>query len=88
MNDEFNLDELGTIAGGAPDMDAVLVQFAKSNQDVFNNLDAMTQEEVRLGILSNSTREYLQMVYEGTLKARDESELSEHELEGVGMKVG
>ena len=88
MNDEFNLDELGTITGGAPDMDAVLVQFAKSNQDVFNNLDAMTQEEVRLGILSNSTREYLQMVYEGTLKARDESELSEQELEGVGMKVG
>jgi len=87
MNDELDLDELGTITGGAPNMDAVLVQFAKSNQEVFNNLDAMGQQEVQLGILSNSTREYLQMAYEYTLKARDESELSEQELEGVGMRV-
>ena len=88
MNDELDLDELGTITGGAPNMDAVLVQFAKSNQEVFNNLDAMGQQEVQLGILSNSTREYLQMVYEYALKARDESELSEQELEGVGMRIG
>ena len=90
-NGELSEADLEGLTGGAVDLDAQLIQFANAHPDVFNNLDAMAQEEVRLGILSNSTREYLTMVRDAMTKADDPTEFTEedwNEFDAGGYKNG
>lgn len=84
MSDELSLDELEVMTGGAPNMEATLVNFAKTNRDVYNNLNDFAKSEVDLGMLSKETYDYLLTVYEALFK---EQELTEAELEGVGMNA-
>ena len=90
-NGELSEADLEGLTGGAVDLDAQLIQFAKANSDVFNNLDGMAQEEIRLGILSDSTREYLQMVRGAMTKGEDPTEFKDSDwddFDAGGYKNG
>ena len=84
-NDEMNLDELSAVGAGMANEDANLINFAKNNQEVYNNLDERLKGEVDSGFLSNELREYLREAREIFNKGRDDS-LAEEDL--VDIQAG
>ncbi len=84
-NDELTLDELSGVGAGMASEDANLINFAKNNQEVYNNLDERLKSEVNSGFLSDELREYLREAREIFNKGRDDS-LAEEDL--VDIQAG
>ena len=85
QNDELTLEELSGVGAGMESRDANLINFAKNNQEVYNNLNERLRSEVDSGLLSNELREYLDSVQKEFLKGRND-ELAEEDL--VDIQAG
>ena len=85
QNDELTLDQLSGVGAGMESRDANLINFAKNNQEVYNNLNERLRSEVDSGLLSDELREYLDSVQKEFLKGRND-ELAEEDL--VDIQAG
>ena len=84
-NDELSLDELSGVGAGMESEDANLINFAKNNQEVYNNLNERLKSEVNSGFLSDELREYLREARDTFSKGRDDN-LAEEDL--VDIQAG